>query len=161
MFANERGARPGPPIPDKTLVTPPRCCSTALMVAARFTNLGSGRLPVPRPAGGARRGAGARPRHAGLDDRLAQRSEPPRHARRPSLPGPRPPVHPHQQPPRREQQPEPEDLQVSISSIILDRNSQVCLHKRMEPQPITEMNRARGRARSSSQLHCSASQSQQ
>jgi hypothetical protein len=127
---------------------------TAPMVAARFTRFAPGCLLVRRASRRMLRAAGAGSRRAGLDQRLAQGSQQPRDARRPATSGPRPPVQAHEESPRRERRSEPQDLEVFISSIIFDRNSQVCLHKPRQPQPLTETNRARQRARSLSQLYC-------
>ncbi len=57
------------------------------------------------------------------------------------------PVHPHQELPARKRRPKQQNLQTFISVIVLDRNSQLGLHKPMKIPPFTQVNRARARAR--------------
>src|ERR1035437_1264787 len=60
---------------------------------------------------------------------------------------PRVPIHPHQELPARIRQTEKHDLEVFISVIILNRNSQVGLHNLMKTATLTKVNRARASAR--------------
>jgi hypothetical protein len=129
--------------PEKPLVTPAKHCFTPPMVAARFISFAPGRWPAPRPAGRTLHAALAKSRRAGPDQRLPQRGQQPRYARRPATSGPRPPIHAHQKSPRRERRPKQQNLELFISSIIFDRNSQVCLHNYRQTQPFTKINRAR------------------
>ena len=85
-----------------------------------------------------------------LDHRLAQRRQQSREAHRPTTPRPGRPIHLHHESPARKRRAEQQDFQILISSVILDRNSQLCFHNHTEAELLTEVNRARGRARSES-----------
>jgi hypothetical protein len=134
----------------------PASCFTPHMVAAGFRSFAPGRFPPFEPGPPGSRAAAGGPHCASLHQRLPQRGQQPRHARRSAIPGPRAPVHAHEKPTRREWRPKQQHLQLFISSIIFNRNSQVCLHNPLEAEQLANVNRARPRARSLSQLHCSA-----
>ena len=42
--------------------------------------------------------------------------------------------------------PEEQDFEAFVTGVILNRNSQVCLHQPRQPQPLAKINRARRRA---------------
>ena len=61
--------------------------------------------------------------------------------------GPRCPIHADVELPVRRKGTFEEDFEIFISTIILDRNSQVCFHKGMVTGRVRKTNRAQGRAR--------------
>jgi len=100
-----------------------------------------------------RKGEPSRNRCGSLHRSLAESCKQPRQAHRPATPRPGKPTLPHDSPARQrraEQHDFPTNAFGVISSLILDRNSHLCFHNRMETAPLKKINRARSRARSES-----------
>jgi hypothetical protein len=130
------------------LASTPPTCFTPTMVAGELVSpapprcraLGS---PLRTPTATA---AADRAQRTGPDQRPSQSRQQSRNAYRPAILRPRLPVHPDHKPPRRKWRPKQQHLQIYISSVILDSNSQVCFHNYMQTAPLTKVNRARRRA---------------
>ena len=82
----------------------------------------------------------------GFDDRLAQGGQETRDGNWTLILRPGGAVHPHVKLPGRKGRPHQQHLQVLISAIILDRNSQVGFHNHMLQGAATKVSYARGRA---------------
>jgi hypothetical protein len=106
-----------------------------------------------RTLGAPRRSYGLAPA-SGSNQGFSQCCQHQRNAHWPAILRPPLPVHPNHEPARRKWWSKQQHLQTFISTVILDRNSQVCFHNHTQTQQLTKVNRARPRARSLSQTYC-------
>jgi hypothetical protein len=109
------------------------------------------RSPLRTPTATA---ASGRAQRTGPAQGLSQSRQQSRNAHRPAILRPPLPVHPNHKPPRGKRRSEQQYPQIYISSVILDRNSQVCFHNYVQTEPFTKVNRARRLARSLAEQYC-------
>ena len=158
MPTSMRSVLPAPPICHMiNLANTPAACFTSPMVGGEIISFipalgGASGSPLRTPT------AASNPaRCTGPDQRLPQSCQQSRHAHRPATLRPCRPIHPDHKPPRWKRRPKQQHLQIFISSVILDRNSHVCVHNYMQTELLTKINRARRRARTLSQSYGYAS----
>ncbi len=114
------------------------------LTPSKFTLATRVKTPILDPVMKARLSIqGNQSRRVGPDQGPPQHRQYPRGARRPPTLRPYLAINPHKEPPRRKRRSKQQHLQILISSIILNGNSQVCLHKPRKPEPLTKVNRAR------------------
>jgi hypothetical protein len=134
--------------------TMPSCFSPTMVAGEPISPARCRTLGAPRRSYGLGTASGLAPA-SGSNQGFSQCCQHPRNAPWPAILRPPLPVHPDHEPARRKWWSRQQHLQVFISAVVLDRNSQVCFHNHRQAEQLTKVNRAPPRARSLSQTYCS------